>query len=179
MEKKNFWDEVSKIIFSLGDPKNESTVELHEKEKSSIEGLSKKLAEYAENNLINDQIGVISIPYTKNNDEKRKFVLILLFNDYDDNRCKILARFDIKHELHKIPMSTKRHRILVNSAVYASTGEERKHVVLSYYKGNNECVILTEFDYALTDWEKVLLVNWISKCAKEDPDKLFEFLEEY
>ena len=85
----------------------------------------------------------------------------------------------IKHELHKIPMSTKRHRILVNSAVYVSTREERKHVVLSYYKGNNKCVILTEFDYALTDWEKVLLVNWISKCAKEDPDKLFEFLEEY
>lgn len=85
----------------------------------------------------------------------------------------------IKHKLHKIPMSTKRHRILVNSAVYnaSNTGEERKHVVLSYYKGNNECVILTEFDYALTDWEKVLLVDWISKCAKEDPDKLFEFLE--
>ena len=94
MEKKNFWYEVSKIIFSLGDPKNESTVELHEKEKSSIEELSKKLAEYAENNLINDQIGVISIPYTKNNDEKRKFVLIVLFDDDDDNRCKILAKFD-------------------------------------------------------------------------------------
>ena len=87
----------------------------------------------------------------------------------------------IKYELHKIPMSNKKHRILVNSAIYnaSSTGEERKHVVLSYYKGNNECVILTEFDYALTDWEKVLLVDWISKCAKEDPDKLFEFLEEY
>lgn len=95
MEKKNFWDEVSRVFLdNFGDPKNESTVALQKEELDNIESLSKKLAEYAENTMLHEDIGVISVPYSKNNKEKRKFVMILLFNGDDDTRCKILAKFD-------------------------------------------------------------------------------------
>ena len=35
------------------------------------------------------------------------------------------------------------------------------------------------FDYDLSDLTMSMLVDWLCMCAKEDPDKVITFLEEY
>ena len=53
-------------------------------------------------------------------------------------------------------------------------------VIFSLYKEEEyDCEILAMFDYALSDLDMRMLVDWLCMCAKEDPDKVITFLEEY
>ena len=58
---------------------------------------------------------------------------------------------------------------------------KREIVIFSLYKEEEEyeCEILAMFDYALSDLDMRMLVDWLCMCAKEDPDKVITFLEEY
>lgn len=39
--------------------------------------------------------------------------------------------------------------------------------------------IYAMFDYPLSDVDMDMLVGWLSRCAKEDPDKVIAYLEEH
>ena len=73
------------------------------------------------------------------------------------------------------------NKIIISSNIYTKgrLKIKREMVIFSLYKEEYECEILAMFDYALSDLDMRMLVDWLCMCAKEDPDKVITFLEEY
>ena len=75
------------------------------------------------------------------------------------------------------------NKIIISTNIYTKgrLKIKREIVIFSLYKEEEEyeCEILAMFDYALSDLDMRMLVDWLCMCAKEDPDKVITFLEEY
>lgn len=74
------------------------------------------------------------------------------------------------------------NKIIISTNVYTKgrLKIKREMVIFSLYKEEEyECEILAMFDYDLSDLTMSMLVDWLCMCAKEDPDKVITFLEEY
>lgn len=74
------------------------------------------------------------------------------------------------------------NKIIVSSNIYTKgrLKIKRKMVMFSLYKEEEcECEIYAMFDYPLSDVDTDMLIGWLSKCAKEDPDKVIAYLEEH
>lgn len=86
---------------------------------------------------------------------------------------------DIMNILKKSDSVGINNKILVNSTTYTKDGKKKKVVVLSLYKDNDDCEILTILDYPLIDLDMNLAIDWLCKCAKENPDKVLTFVKDY
>ena len=74
------------------------------------------------------------------------------------------------------------NKIIISTNIYTKgrLKIKREIVIFSLYKEEEyECEILAMFDYALSDLDMRMLVDWLCMCAKEDLDKVITFLEEY
>ena len=74
------------------------------------------------------------------------------------------------------------NKIIISTNIYTKgrLKIKREIVIFSLYKEEEyECEILAMFDYALSDLDMRMLVDWLCMCAKEDQDKVITFLEEY
>lgn len=74
------------------------------------------------------------------------------------------------------------NKIIVSSNIYfkGKVKIKRKTVIFSLYKEeDDECEIYAMFDYPLSDVDTDMLLGWLNKCAKEDPDKVIAYLEEH
>ena len=74
------------------------------------------------------------------------------------------------------------NKIIISTNIYTKgrLKIKREMVIFSLYKEEEyECEILAMFDYALSDLDMRMLVDWLCMCAKENPDKVITFLEEY
>ena len=92
-----------------------------------------------------------------------------------------IALCDIMKEM-KTENEKPNNKIVISTNVYTKgrLKIKREMVIFSLYKEEEyECEILAMFDYALSDLDMRMLVDWLCMCAKEDPDKVITFLEEY
>lgn len=92
-----------------------------------------------------------------------------------------IALCDIMKEI-KTETVKPSNKIIISTNVYTKgrLKIKREMVIFSLYKEEEyECEILAMFDYALSDLDMRMLVDWLCMCAKEDPDKVITFLEEY
>ena len=88
---------------------------------------------------------------------------------------------DIMKEM-KTETDKPSNKIIISSNIYTKgrLKIKREMVIFSLYKEEEyECEILAMFDYALSEKDMCMLVDWLCMCAKEDPDKVITFLEEY
>lgn len=88
---------------------------------------------------------------------------------------------DIMKEM-KTETNKSNNKIIVSFNIYIKgrLKLKRKMVIFSLYKEEAyENEIYAMFDYPLSDVDMDMLVGWLSRCAKEDPDKVIAYLEEH
>lgn len=99
------------------------------------------------------------------------------------NRCD-KARISLCDIMQGMKTETNKpsNKIIVSSNIYTKgrIKLKRKTVIFSLYKEeDDECEIYAMFDYPLSDVDTDMLIGWLSKCAKEEPDKVIAYLEEH